>query len=501
MLTIFSALVYISLVFNNNVWMDEAFTATLVKTDYPGVLRRSMNDTLPPLYNLLLKLATDIFGYKVPVMKLLSASFMIILIAVSSPVINKRFGVKAASVFILALTFMPNMLFYGVEIRMYSLGFLFSTLSGVMAYECISDPCRKNWIIFTVISVLSGYSHHFALVAAGFVYLFMIIYYLLFERENIKRMIICIIASFLLYLPCLLVTAKQIKQVNGYFSMPEVTLSVFIKYMRYPYTVGFTPLSIILLLTVFALFIRLIYKLFKIKKRNAIAENGAGTQNDPVDTDGNTGSSYPDDKNKTSYISIDAGKNTAKDKYLIKNLYALSCFLIYYGVLVFGTIVSKIMTANIFVDRYLFFSMGLLWLFFALQASELKKPLYIAVIILELLVGTATYAEAFRSEYAKGADDLIAYLDQNVRDGDLLYTVEDAEGLSLSLPFYDDRLTDYEELNALREASGSGHTIWCAVLDGYEYSPEELEGLKLYPVGDFSFDRYTFKLYKTEFIN
>ena len=56
LLVLFSAAVYISLIFNNNIWMDEAFTASLIKTDYAGVLERSMNDTLPPLYNLLLKL-------------------------------------------------------------------------------------------------------------------------------------------------------------------------------------------------------------------------------------------------------------------------------------------------------------------------------------------------------------------------------------------------------------------------------------------------------------
>ena len=44
--------VYLSLVWNNNVWMDEAFTASLVHTDFRGVIERSMADTLPPLYNI-----------------------------------------------------------------------------------------------------------------------------------------------------------------------------------------------------------------------------------------------------------------------------------------------------------------------------------------------------------------------------------------------------------------------------------------------------------------
>ena len=64
--------VYISLIWNNNVWMDEAFTASLVHTDLAHVLQRSMADTLPPLYNMILKLMTAAFGYKMPVMKMTS---------------------------------------------------------------------------------------------------------------------------------------------------------------------------------------------------------------------------------------------------------------------------------------------------------------------------------------------------------------------------------------------------------------------------------------------
>ena len=448
--------------------MDEAFTATLVRTDYAGVLARSMDDTLPPLYNLLLKLVTDIFGYHVPVMKLFSASCMIATTTIGAFLVKKRFGFKASTVYILALTFMPNMLFFGVEIRMYSLGFCFATLSGIYAYECILEPSRKNWSLFTIVSVLSGYSHHFAFVTVGFIYLSMLLYFILTVRaadkqespagdsaeklplsgrKGLHAWLCCLAVTFVLYLPCLIVTLKQLKRVNGYFSMPDVTPAVFVKYMRYPYTVGFTPISLILLMTVAVLFVRLVYDLFQ--KR----------------TDG---------------------------------YFALACFLIYYGVLVFGTIVSKLMTANIFVDRYLFFAHGLLWLFFAIEAARLKKPLYIGILILELSIGIVTLSAAYRSEYAPGADDLITYLHENVQEGDILYTIEDAEGLSLSLPFYDERLTNYEELSELKQlaAAHPDVSIWCAVLDDYDYSPAETDGFSLTYVGDFSFDRYTFKLYR-----
>ena len=257
-LVVICGAIFISLTFNNNVWLDEAFTASLVDTDMAGVIKRSMADTLPPLYNILLKMSTDIFGYSIPVMKITSAVPMIATMLLGAVTVRRRFGYLTSYVFIIAVTFMPNMLFYGVEIRMYSLGFLFATASGIYAYEVICEPTRKNWCLFTAFSVLAGYSHHFAFVTVGFVYLFLMIY--CFLNKMLRSFFKCLLATFLLYFPCLIVTLKQLKSVSGYFSMPEVTAGVFLKYCRYPFTVGFTPLSILLLAAAVFLFFRLLFR-------------------------------------------------------------------------------------------------------------------------------------------------------------------------------------------------------------------------------------------------
>ena len=104
--------VFLSLVWNNNVWMDEAFTASLVHTDMAGVIKRSMADTLPPLYNILLKLATDLFGYTTPVMKITSVIPMILSIVLGATTVRKRFGLRTALLFMVFITGMPLMLFY-----------------------------------------------------------------------------------------------------------------------------------------------------------------------------------------------------------------------------------------------------------------------------------------------------------------------------------------------------------------------------------------------------
>lgn len=466
LLVILGGFIYVSLTFNDNVWLDEAFTASLVDADMAEVLRRSMADTLPPLYNILLKLSTDFFGYTVPVMKITSTIPMILTMILGATVVKKRYGTITASVFILAIIVMPNMLFYGVEIRMYSLGFLFATAAGIFASELINKPSFINWTLLTLSTVLAGYSHHFAFVTAGLTYLFILIYACMESAEyredeskekhpiRLSSFMICLIATIILYFPCLLVTLEQLKSVSGYFSMPEVTLQVFIKYCRYPFTTGFTPLSIILLALTAFLFIR------------ALVRKG----------------------------------KSAVDAFFIY------CFVLYYIVLIFGTAISKIMTANIFVDRYLFFSLGLIWFFFAREVSSLKKWAVYLIIILEIITGISAYNIAFAQEYAPGLRELTHWLNNNVSDGDSLYTLEVSEELAYCLPFYNRSLTNYETLDEAVEAVGpnSENNVWVAVLDDYENTDgynadiEEIQndGYNIEYISEFRFDRYMFKMYK-----
>ena len=464
-LVILGAFVYISLVLNNNVWLDEAFTASLVRTDMAGVLSRSMADTLPPLYNIILKLSTDIFGYTVPVMKLTSAVPMILAMVISATVVRKRFGFLVSTLLTLCLFTMPNLLFYGVEIRMYSLGFLFAFGSAVFSYECIKESNKFNWLAFTLFSVLAGYSHHFAFVSVGFVYLFLLLYYFFFERTNIKRWFLCLLATFILYFPCLVITLKQFKSVSGYFSMPEITLSVFIKYARFPYTVGNPVLSILLTLLMFILVIFNIVSIIK----------------NPKDAD---------------------------------LYYPLCLFISYYGVLIFGTLVSKVMTANIFVDRYLLFSSSFLWMFFSIEIAKLCNVIkgkfkygYISIVIFVLLCGVVGYMKEYHIEYDTNPDNMLNTLDSKINDGDILYTIEDNEEMAFCLPFYYEGLTNYEELSdAIAAADSNNSALWLTIIDydykDYDFSELEKYNLKANEIGTFTFDRYEYKMYElTKYTN
>ena len=468
---IICSFVFISLCFNNNVWLDEAFTATLVHTDFYDVIRRSMADTLPPLYNILLKLATDIFGYTIPVMKITSVLPMVATLILGAVTVRKRFGFFTSLIFMVCITGMPLMLHYGIEIRMYSLGFFFATAAGVYAYEIVCDFNKKNCIMFAVFSALAGYSHHFAFVAVGFVYLFLLIYYFFAARESLRNWFISLAITVVLYLPCLVVTLNQLKSVSGYFTMPEITLSLFVQYAIYPFTTGNTAVSILLLLMILLL---IGYTVLKI---------------------------YGDKESRKECI------------------YALTCFMVYYGVLIFGTLISKVMTANIFVDRYLFFSTGLIWLFASVMLSgvifkeecRFKKAIRyagIAACVLIAAVFGVTYCAQFGEEYDNDASYEIAFMEQNFTNDDIFCTIERHEEFQFIIPFYSilSGAPDikYEAILSealLEHADAANGAMWLIVQDGYEISSEDLKeinaaGYTPSYVASFEFDRYLCDVYQ-----
>ena len=456
---VFFTAVYVSLIWNNNVWMDEAFTASLVHTDFTGVIERSMNDTLPPLYNIFLKIMTDIFGYTIPVMKMTSVIPMIGTLLIGATTTRKRFGVSAALLFMSFLTFMPLMLYYGVEIRMYSLGFFFATAAGVYAYEVAAEPSRKNWIIFTLFSVLAGYSHHFAFVTVAFAYLYLLLYHFFADRKHLKNWFWCLLATFILYLPCLIVTLGQISRVSGYFSMPDIDIHMFLQYVAYPFIVGFTPATLICALLMTLSLVLLVTGLI----------------------------------HRTGDTRI--------------HIFSLCCFSVYYGVLLFGTIISKIMTANIFVDRYLFFSAGLLWLSAAVMLSDRGK-LTVLALVAALAVGICVYFVEYRTEYGQTADEEITFLRDNVKEGDVYYSIGGHEEMQNCIPFYtylDSKTCELTFVTPLEEAiitaEDTGVTLWISVLDGYSPSEDDVRtlekyGLKMKKEADFEFDRYKCEMYR-----
>ena len=91
----------ISLIFNNNVWFDEAYTLSLIQHNYSEVIEILKSDMHPPLYFISLKFFCEIFGYSILVTKIFSVLGYIATLLLGCTVVKKHFGSDTSMVYML----------------------------------------------------------------------------------------------------------------------------------------------------------------------------------------------------------------------------------------------------------------------------------------------------------------------------------------------------------------------------------------------------------------
>lgn len=109
----------ISLIFNNNVWFDEAYTLSLIQHNYSEVIEILKSDMHPPLYFISLKFFCEIFGYSIPITKAFSVLGYIATLSLGLTVIKNHFGRKTSTVYMLTIGAIPMSLYFSVQQRSY----------------------------------------------------------------------------------------------------------------------------------------------------------------------------------------------------------------------------------------------------------------------------------------------------------------------------------------------------------------------------------------------
>jgi uncharacterized membrane protein len=137
-----------------SLWRDEAFSYFMAK---PGVFQIIVNtaaDFNPPLYYILLHFWVLLFGKSDELLRILSFIFHLGSVYISYLLAKKIFSEKFAY-FVAAFTFLnPMLLYYGFEMRMYSL-YALTTFASI--YFLYTRQWKKYWI-----STIAGlYTHSF----------------------------------------------------------------------------------------------------------------------------------------------------------------------------------------------------------------------------------------------------------------------------------------------------------------------------------------------------
>lgn len=218
--------------FHTSIWFDESYSIKMATHKFIDIWKIGSYDVHPVLYYILLKIVGLFTNGSILAYRLFSALPLMILGVLGITHIRKEFGEKVGMIFSFLIFFMPVALVYSGEIRMYTWAMLFVTITAIYGYRIYkSGVSIKNWAIFSVFSLLSAYTHYYALIAVGIMNIALFIYFLLnnikqrnYEvkyikySKNFKYSIVSALIQVLLYLPWIGMFIMQVKQVsNGYW--------------------------------------------------------------------------------------------------------------------------------------------------------------------------------------------------------------------------------------------------------------------------------------------
>lgn len=163
----------VSLMFDNVVWGDEAFSVNAAKANLYGILQIMYYwDNHPPLYYYWLKLFGELFGFTVPVYHLASLVPFAAGILLAVFWFRKRYGNIPAAFFMAISGLGASCLEYNLEIRMYALAFFCVAACFYCSCRVISGGKKSAWIGMVLWGLAGAYSHYYALVTAGLILFF-----------------------------------------------------------------------------------------------------------------------------------------------------------------------------------------------------------------------------------------------------------------------------------------------------------------------------------------
>ena len=185
---------------SQEVWMDEAFSALIGQLEGPRFLAALRLESNPPLYFLLLKAFSTLFGYSPVAMRSLSVLISVATVAVvlfyGARLVGWRFAFGAG----LFLTLSPYSIYYAQEARGYALLMLLVMVAMLSAYDAVTTRSKRAIWLSGFCVLAAGYTHYFAALALAPLPLFLIWRYFRNEEERstVRWLLLTQIASALL---------------------------------------------------------------------------------------------------------------------------------------------------------------------------------------------------------------------------------------------------------------------------------------------------------------
>lgn len=517
----------LTLCFSSDIWYDELFTVGMIEHSYGDLIAFTARDVHPPLYYCIVKILVDLCklvstqANPVVIAKIVSVLPYFILLIYSVTFIRKRFGIFTGGLFLFCVIAMPQLSAYTVEVRMYSWALLFVTAAFLHAYGTITGQSgettaqsaagRKLTIYayahmrqihaaaLVCYGLAAAYTQYFACVAIIMVYLYVLIVFIIRDRQRIKEWMLWAAISVIGYVPWLYALFAQITAVNeNYWILPLTwrSLGGCVKFVMKP---AFTNeiLSTILAVIMFILYV-VVFAYGAIKLYHL-------------------------------------GRQKEKSRINNENCFVVAGIGVLAGLVLFGFAASMIVRP-IFVYRYMIPALGCFWLSFAVglngmsekyELCKLKdgrnnigeKRVVLIITSFVLVIGLRDYRAFMGEEEYKILlmEQTKEALSSIAPEDIVIYNFDQVQAVT---SYYLDRKTPsylwcgtpesliqeiirpydtVEEAQTIAEWCEDGRTVWFV---GSFNSRDDIveqwsaEGMEIEEIGSYLLERYWFNLYK-----
>lgn len=361
--------------FTKGMMLDEAYSVYLAKSSVVELVKETAMDVHPPLYYLILKASAVITGYSMIGFKITSViPTALNLIWLGATVVRKRWGCRVALPYILWFGLSYSTFVFSTQIRMYSWGCFFVTATGLFLFKYYEENKTKDYIVAILFSLAAMYTHYYAVMAVFVAWVILLGYTLIKKRSNLKRIISAGIVIFIGYLPWLGIVFRQSSKVADHY---------WIQSFRWQDCI-LSPIELMKC-----------------------------------------------DEPDIAYILFMLSAVFIIIAIITKNKAAICSISVFIGTVVLCGILS-VLVAPIWQSRYLYNAWGVFCLAIALVIGEKKNRLSLLpqglTVAFLMLTGVCSIQSFWFSDLnVNTSNELVAYLDQNIKEGDCVIVDDPAE--------------------------------------------------------------------------
>jgi hypothetical protein len=145
---------------------------------------------------------------------------------------NREFGKKAGVLWVLLLVSSEPFLYFSLDIKMYMQCVFFVTICAVCAWYILKNNGLIWRILFIICAVCAAYSHYWAAIFAGLVYLVLFVFTIRYHRAWLKHIVAIGILGIVCYLPWVPVALSRFTVSMDASWIKAVTLVDFINYFH-----------------------------------------------------------------------------------------------------------------------------------------------------------------------------------------------------------------------------------------------------------------------------